>query len=196
MSAIGQYSILRSHVHSHHTITEFLALVSNELIFITAGIVGFRFSFQAGLDTRDWIELGLLYLLVHLTRTVVVLVLYPVLRKSGYGLTFKECCVLVFSGLRGAVGLAMAMLVESDSSQNPLAIEKRARIAFHVSGIALLTILVNGMTITSFYHWLEVYESAKHKGLLLHRALRQAEILSEHHTDTMGKHWFFYAVTK
>ncbi len=113
MSAIGQYSI--PNAHSHHTVINFLATLSNELIFVLAGVVGYRYSFQAGLETRDWVELIWLYFLVHFTRSIVVLVLYPFLKRSGYGLTFKEAMILVCSGLRGAVGCAMAIMVESDT---------------------------------------------------------------------------------
>eukprot|EP00392_Amoebophrya_sp_AT5.2_P005790 g5800.t1 len=190
MSATGQYSIAES--HSHHTVIQFLALISNELIFVLAGVVGYRYSFQANLLFRDWVELLVLYFLVHVTRVIVVVVLYPFLKRSGYGMTFKECVILVFSGLRGAVGLAMAILVESDTSSTVLPLETRARIAFHVSGIALLTICINGTTITPFYHWLTVYDSAQHHSLLLHRALCQAEILSKAQQRHMKQHWFFH----
>ncbi|CAD7944069.1 unnamed protein product [Amoebophrya sp. A120] len=192
MSATGQYSIAGEHAHSHHTVIAFLALVSNELIFVLAGVVGYRYSFQANLLPRDWIELIVLYFLVHLTRAIVVAVLYPFLKRSGYGMTMKECIILVYSGLRGAVGLAMAILVESDTSSTVLPLETRARIAFHVSGIALLTIFINGTTITPLYHYLSVYDSAKHHSLLLHRALCQAEILSKAQQKQMQKHWFFH----
>ena len=32
-------------------------MVSNEIIFVLAGVVGYRYSFQANLHVRDWIEL-------------------------------------------------------------------------------------------------------------------------------------------
>ncbi|CAD7935910.1 unnamed protein product [Amoebophrya sp. A25] len=86
----------------------------------------------------------------------------------------------------------MAILVESDTSATVLPLETRARIAFHVSGIALLTIFINGTAITPFYHWLEVYAEPKHRSLLLHRALTQAEILSKNQSRQMKRHWFFH----
>ena len=73
-----------------------------------------------------------------------------------------------WSGLRGAVGLAMAMMVESDKGTHPLPLEIRSRIAFHVSGIAILTMVINGMTIKPLYQKLDVYIRAKHHQMLLH----------------------------
>jgi NhaP-type Na+/H+ or K+/H+ antiporter len=143
------------------------------------------------LDLRDGVELLILYVGVHITRAIVVLVLYPFLNRSGYGLNFKEAVILVFSGLRGAVGLAMAMMVEGEQNQ-PLDHDLRSRIAFHVSGIALLTMTLNGMAIKPVYHKLAIYSKAKHHSILLYRALCQAEVVSRQHTLYMREHWFFH----
>ena len=40
----------------------------------------------------------------------------PLLTRQGYGLTWREGIVLVWGGLRGAVGLALALIVERDTS--------------------------------------------------------------------------------
>jgi NhaP-type Na+/H+ or K+/H+ antiporter len=71
--------------------------------------------------------------------------------------------IMLYAGLRGAVGLAMAMMVEADKTELPLPVQLRARIAFHVSGIAILTCTINGMTITALYHKLEIYSMLKLK---------------------------------
>ena len=51
--------------------------------------------------------------------------------------------VLLWGGLRGAVSLALALIVELDTG---IEASIRDRILFHVAGIVLLTILVNGST--------------------------------------------------
>jgi hypothetical protein len=38
----------------------------------------------------------------------------PILRANGYGVTMKEFIVLVYGGLRGALGLCLALLVAVD----------------------------------------------------------------------------------
>ena len=125
MSAIGQYSVGHEAAHSIHVVIEFLAMLSNDLIFVLAGAVGYRYNFSESIRRQDWIELILLYFLVHITRVAVIGMFYPMLKRSGYGCTLKEAGVMAFSGLRGAVGLAMAMMVESDTDHNPIHVEYR-----------------------------------------------------------------------
>jgi hypothetical protein len=43
------------------------------------------------------------------------LTLLPLLRRFGYGVTMKEFVVLVYGGLRGALGLCLALLVAVDN---------------------------------------------------------------------------------
>ena len=74
---------------------------------------------------------------------LAVLCYSPLLKRTGYGLTWEEGCVLVWGGLRGAVGLALALIVEQDNTIDRLT---RDRILFHVAGIAGLTLLINGTT--------------------------------------------------
>ena len=64
----------------------------------------------------DWGYLILLYLFVQLSRAIVVIVLFPGLALSGYGLSWKEAIILVWSGLRGAVALTLALTVSVSDS--------------------------------------------------------------------------------
>ena len=52
------------------------------------------------------------YLEVLFARSVVMCMLFPILRRCGYGLTRAEATVCVWGGLRGAVGLALALVRE------------------------------------------------------------------------------------
>lgn len=45
-------------------------------------------------------------------------VLYPLLRRFGYGLDWKESIILTWSGLRGAVSLSLALSVKVSSVIN------------------------------------------------------------------------------
>ena len=42
-------------------------------------------------------------------RLVVIILLYPILRRTGYGINWKTALVMLWGGLRGAVGLALAL---------------------------------------------------------------------------------------
>jgi len=56
-------------------------------------------------------------------------------------MNFRQVVLLSFAGLRGAVGLTLALIVANDLEINK---EIREIILFHTAGLAFLTILVNG----------------------------------------------------
>ena len=47
-------------------------------------------------------------------RALIILVMSPLLRRTGYGLNWREGVVLWWSGLRGAVGLALSLYLLLD----------------------------------------------------------------------------------
>lgn len=57
---------------------------------------------------------------------------------------FKECIVLGWSGLRGAVGLALGLQIYGDTALHDESF--RAKQFFHIGCVAVLTILVQGST--------------------------------------------------
>jgi len=187
-AAAGQYSLQRETAHNHHVVFNFLALLSNEAIFVKAGVVGSTFFFQ-DTDVQDWVQLGVLYVIIHVTRAFVVLVSMPFLTHMGYGLTWKEALVCVLSGLRGAVGLAMALLVYYD----PQAAEhQKMKVKFHVSGIVMLTLLINGVFITPIYKKLEVYRKPAYHDQLCCIALLKAGASLRKVALSFERHWFFH----
>ncbi|CAE7909002.1 ycf4 [Symbiodinium microadriaticum] len=48
---------------------------------------------------------------------------------------------MVWSGLRGAIGLLMAVLLDQETSINEL---QGSQVLFHISGFATMTLLING----------------------------------------------------
>lgn len=48
---------------------------------------------------------------MQVVRGATVLVLWPLLSRVGYGLSWREGLVLVWAGLRGAVGLSLSLFV-------------------------------------------------------------------------------------
>jgi NhaP-type Na+/H+ or K+/H+ antiporter len=72
----------------------------------------YKLFLSLALPGTSWGFLLLLYVFIQMTRVVVVGVCYPLLRYFGYGLDFKETTVIVWSGLRGAVSLSLALSVK------------------------------------------------------------------------------------
>jgi len=61
----------------------------------------------------------------------------------GYGMTFKQLILCTYAGLRGAVGMSLALMVASND-KIPQYI--RDVILLHVAGVALATLLINATT--------------------------------------------------
>lgn len=52
------------------------------------------------------------YIICGLVRVCMLVGGFPLLHFLGYGLTTKEAIMMSFSGLRGAISLALALLIE------------------------------------------------------------------------------------
>lgn len=48
------------------------------------------------------------------SRAIVIILFSPFLTRLGYGLPWKDAVVMIWGGLRGAVGLALALQVALD----------------------------------------------------------------------------------
>jgi solute carrier family 9 (sodium/hydrogen exchanger), member 10/11 len=63
----------------------------------------------------------------------------------GYGISLKELAFLSWSGLRGAVGLALALVIQQLADKHKLVIseEEGSRLLFIVGGVVTLTLVIN-----------------------------------------------------
>ncbi|KAJ9546903.1 hypothetical protein OSB04_019446 [Centaurea solstitialis] len=134
---------------SLHHFWEMVSYIANTLIFILSGVViaegilgGDNFLKH---EENSWGYLILLYVLLQVSRIIVVGSLYPFLHYFGYGLDWKEATVLVWSGLRGAVALSLSLSQASDTSPY-INRETGFLFVFFTGGIVFLTLIVNGST--------------------------------------------------
>ena len=64
-----------------------------------------------------WIGYGILLFIACIAiRFMSIFFHFPALRRLGYGMTWQEAVVISWSGLRGAIGLALALLVNLDGA--------------------------------------------------------------------------------
>ncbi|MBM3420878.1 MAG: cyclic nucleotide-binding domain-containing protein, partial [Bacteroidetes bacterium] len=117
---------------------------------------------------------GLIYVTIHIVRAIMIAVLFPVMKKAGYGLSPKNSYVLWWGALRGAIALALALIVAGEQS---IPQELRDQFLFLTAGIVTMTLLINATTIKVLLNKLGLTAIAPAKQLMMntaHRFLRQA----------------------
>lgn len=96
------------------------------------------------------------WFLMIISRVIMVLTFYPFIKKSGYGLSTKELIVLIYGGLRGALGMCLSLFVAVDEGLN---LRFRQLTVFYMCGMAVLTIVVNGLTCNKLVQYLEMVKT-------------------------------------
>ncbi|XP_074582072.1 sodium/hydrogen exchanger 8-like [Curcuma longa] len=146
---------------SLHHFWEMVAYIANTLIFILSGVViaDAIFHNESHFERHgsSWGYVMLLYVYLQLSRILVVGCLYPFLQYFGYGITWKESIILIWSGLRGTVALALSLSVKRNSdnlNQTILTQELGILFLFLTGGVVFLTLIVNGSTVQFLLHCL------------------------------------------
>ena len=165
MASVGRTRISPEVEHFLHEFWELFAFIANTLIFLIVGVVIANNIVFTG---KDFLILIILYIGVHIVRAAVIAMFFPVMKKAGYGLTKKDSYVLWWGALRGAVGLALALIVAGE-----LKIDEtiRNQFLFYTAGIVTLTLVVNATTIKALLNWLGLTDipPAKQKMMLTAR---------------------------
>ena len=117
-----------------------LTYIANTLIFLIVGIV------IAEKVNFTWATLGiaiLVYVALNLIRYSMIMLLYPIMKRMGYGLSKRESVILTWGGLRGALAMTLALMV-SYTPGIPEIIKEQ--ILFFTASIVTLTLTVNATT--------------------------------------------------
>jgi NhaP-type Na+/H+ or K+/H+ antiporter len=141
MAGVGKTRISPEVEHFLHEFWELFAFIANTLIFIIVGVV---IAEQVSVTGKNLLILGILYVGVHIIRALVILLFYPIMKRAGYGLPKKDAIVVWYGALRGAVGLALALIVANETM---IPEEIRGQFLFLTAGLVILTLLVNATTI-------------------------------------------------
>ena len=121
-----------------------MAWVGETMIFILSGvIIGNKVFYVDRFHVIDFPLLVVFYIMLMLIRGFINALFYPLMKMSGYGISWKDSFILAYGGLRGAVGLTLALIVFHEEDLNS---EVRHLVLFHTAGIATLTLLINGTT--------------------------------------------------
>lgn len=118
---------------------EMMAYIANTLIFLLVGII---IALRVRLDSpSSWLALLILFIGILVIRAISISLFLPLLQRIGLGITREKAIVLIWGGLRGAVALALALVVAQD---HRIATELGDQILFLTAGVVVLTLLING----------------------------------------------------
>jgi len=145
MSAYGKTKIDTDAKEALHAVWSWVQYTCETLIFLLTGLlIGYEiFVKHNTIEPMDYVKMIFFYIFMIGARAAMVFTFSPILKRHGYGLTGKEFMVLVWGGLRGSLGLALALIVAVDDS---LPTRMRDLVLFYSAGMAVLTLLINGTT--------------------------------------------------
>ncbi|EGR34487.1 sodium hydrogen exchanger family protein, putative [Ichthyophthirius multifiliis] len=171
MSANGKVKIYPESEHAVHTVWSFAQYVCETLIFLLTGLlIGVEIVGQSTITTSDWVKLIVFWVLMIITRYLMVIILMPFLKQSGYPITQQELYVLVWGGLRGALGLTLSLMVLVDDEIESVRLKQLT--VFYMAGTATLTLLVNGTTCGALVKYLNIVETTAIKNRLLQNTVK------------------------
>jgi len=120
----------------------------NTLIFALGGMVfGEILARENFWNGRDWGYLILLYVAVNVIRFLLMFAYYPAHKRIGLGTNWQEVVFSSWGGLRGAVGITLALALDNQVFEATDDLDKHeltTKMFGMVGGIALLTLIING----------------------------------------------------
>jgi NhaP-type Na+/H+ or K+/H+ antiporter len=130
-----------------HTIWHMFEYLGNTVIFFLAGALTGRT--MAHIPGADYLHLCVIYVVLVLVRGFLFFASRPILRILGPDkepVSVADCLVMTWGGLRGAVGLSLAIQVNTERAEGEISALDGQRVLFYVSGVAALTLLINATT--------------------------------------------------
>lgn len=160
---------------------ELLTYIANTLIFILVGVV------IAEKVDFSWGALGvliLIYIALNFIRFTMIMLLYPVMKRLGYGLTRRESVILTWGGLRGALAMILALMV----SYTPAIPEDiRSQVLFFTAGIVTLTLCINATTMRALLNRLGLTHVPSARTMLAYRIEKSIRENSEKYLEGLKK---------
>jgi len=160
MSYYGKPRISPSVVSSMGNFWKTLQYFADTTIFFISGliIVGITVNRDRDIDWEDFGYLIIVFTVLYLIRALVVFLSMPVLSRGEYKVTVPQAIVIVHSGIRGAVSLILALIVDSI---HEIEQSKRDKMVFMVAGVSVLSLLINGTTAGALVRYLKLDRSSE-----------------------------------
>lgn len=173
--------------HSLHEVWVFAQFIMETLLFmLTGSFIGILLSHDS--EDFSWGDVGKLIALNFILlfiRFLVQAIWWPLVNLVGYKISWKEYIIVSYSGLRGAIGLAIALLVFLN-----LEIPEYFRVftVLSTSTVILFTVLIQGTTLKLIMKLIRYNQVSKTK-IKLYRDLKRRMFLSMlRKSETIRRH--------
>ena len=129
------------------TFWSYLVFVAQTSIFMIAGVmVGSTIvHLHLNFDTIDLMNELLVSIIIYLfavaARFLSISIFYKYLKNLGEGMTWKEVILITFAGLKGAIGVALAMLIYKSQEISQIT---SYLIMIHVTANSIITYIIHG----------------------------------------------------
>jgi len=146
MGMHGRFKINPESHHSVHVIWSFVQFAMETTLFIITGLFIGKEIVDVEPSTISWIDFYLsigFFILMTISRHLMILTILPLMNKTGYHISFKDTLILAYGGLRGGVGLSLALVIMQDNYSKRF----KDLVFFNVIIMITLTTLINGLTI-------------------------------------------------
>lgn len=127
----------------------------NTLLFILAGTI-FGLTAPHEQSWTSWAQLLFTYLSMMAIRLAMLQLLFPLLKRMGIGCNKKDIYVMWWGGLRGAVGLSLALYMRRLADQGKIEKAYGEKCVWLVAGCAALTLVINATTCSALIDYLGV----------------------------------------
>ena len=130
-----------------HIVISFVCYCLESILFLITGVfIGKMFVFenQNTLVPEDYTKSVIFFVFMNIARYLMILILFPLINKSGYPINWKDAIILSYGGMRGALGLALGLIIYKDDDYSPRFSDI---VLFYVAGMIVMTVIFNGLTI-------------------------------------------------
>jgi len=174
--------------HFIHEFWDFAAFAANTLIFLIVGVV---IAERSVFTLNDIWVLLIVYVIIHIARIAVIALLYPFMKRIGYGIGKNHPQAMWWGGLRGAIALALALIVEA----TPIIPEAvREQFLFLAAGIVTMTLLINATTMKAYAEKLGLLKLSDSKIYVVETAKEYVHQQTVNSIPTLEKDRFFKKV--
>lgn len=131
---------------SMHHVWHIIEFIANTLIFLLAGLIIGEENYDIITNAKYWGYVFIIYTFLMLLRMVLILGLYPVFSRFGLEVILPEALFIVWGGLRGALGISLALIVLREYHEIGIDVSDAQLLFFLVGGVTLLTLVINATT--------------------------------------------------